>query len=512
MKRNLTRLATNALALALPIAAHAQEKPAAPAVPVPAPAAPAAVTDAKPVPSPPSAGLLNDWLRSQSQAFQPWDFGGQLRARWEHKEYFASPGRAGQVDFRKTKGDPDNTYLLLRERIHMGYNADWFSAFAEARDSSSSNDKRNPNLESDTFDLHQGFVTLGNPKQFPLLAKVGRQELLYGDERLIGPSDWNNIGRTFDAAKLHYVTKNLWVDAFTSRVVVPRDNHFNVSNEYDTFSGLYGSTSTLIPWQETQLYFLARNTENGSPNLQTGALTPLPGPRDIYTVGFRLKSLPGRLKGWDYTVEADYQFGRFATVTGTAPKAVVGRSLTQDAYAAHLDGGYTWTKTWSTPRLGFEYNYASGDSNSKDGKHGTFDTLFPSTHLFSGIMDLFSWQNMQDVGVFASMKPLPKLTVLTSYRAFWLADTADSFYQGNGTPRTGGTPGAHNGYAINPTYGSYVGSEVDLVINYAFTPYLGVQGGFGHFFVGDYVKQSLSAPGFGSADANYVYLQAKFNF
>jgi len=119
---------------------------------------------------------------------------------------------------------------------------------------------------------------------------------------------------------------------------------------------------------------------------------------------------------------------------------------------------------------------------------------------------------MTDVGVFASIKPLPKLTLSASCRGFWLAETSDSFYFGNGAPRAGGTPGAHNGYAINPTYGSYVGSEVDLVLNYAVTSYASVQGGFGHFFVGDYVKESLSAPGFGSADANYLYLQARFSF
>jgi len=30
-------------------------------------------------------------------------------------------------------------------------------------------------------------------------ATIGRQTLAYGDERLIGTSDWNNFGRTFDA-------------------------------------------------------------------------------------------------------------------------------------------------------------------------------------------------------------------------------------------------------------------------------------------------------------------------
>ena len=37
-----------------------------------------------------------------------------------------------------------------------------------------------------------------------------------------------------------------------------------------------------------------------------------------------------------------------------------------------------------------------------------------------------------------------------------------------------------------------------------------LEAGYGHFFRGDYVKQSLSA--IGSQDANWFYIQAVFNF
>jgi hypothetical protein len=467
-----------------------------------------------PSPAPPPSGptLLNGWLRDQSPVFNSWDFGGQLRAREDHRENTFTPGHPGQVDFRDQGGDPDNTYLLLRARVHAGFISSWLSVYAEGQESSSTADRRNPNLESDLFDLHQAYLTLGDPAKLPLMAKVGRQELAYGDERLIGTADWNNIGRVCDAVKVRFTAPGSWVDAFYSRPVIPRDNLFDTSNDYDNFSGVYGSTTKGLPWQETQVYFLARNTTHNSPNFETGALGPLPSPRDIYTIGFRLKSLPGKLGGWDYTVEGDYQFGRYASVTGSVPNAVVGRSREQQAYAVHLDGGYTWSKTWSSPRLGMEFNYASGDRDTRDNKHQTFDTLYPSTHLFSGAMDLFSLQNMTDVGIFATLKPLPRLTVVTSYRAFWLAETSDSFYLGNGAPRTGGAPGAHNGYAINPTYDSYIGSELDLTFNYAVTPYALLQAGVGHFFVGDYVRQSLSAPGIGFSDGNYLYLQTRFTF
>ncbi len=462
-------------------------------------------------PTPQSAGLANDWLRDQSSLFDPWDLGGQFRARLEIKNYFATPGQPGQVDFRKNGGDANNTYLLLRQRVHAGYSNDWFAVFAEGQESSSTGDKRNPNLESDLFDLHQAYLNLGNPEKFPLVGKVGRQELAYGDERLIGAFDWNNIGRVFDAVRLRYQDENFWLDAFVSRVVIPRDNEFDTSNDYDFLSGVYGSTRKLLPWQDTQIYFLARNASEGSPNFQTGALVPLASPRDIYTPGFRLKSLPGALAGWDYTLEAAYQFGRFAGVSGAAPTAVVGPSMRQEAYAAHLDGGFTWTNVSCTPRLGLEANYASGDSNPNDDKHGTFDTLFPTGHAFAGLMDFYSWQNIQDVRINLTVKLIKKLTVATSFRGVWLADTADSFYQANTVARSGGTVGGHDGYAKNPSYDNFVGTELDLLITYAVTKFATVQGGYGHFFIGDYVKQSFSG-GIGSTDADYVYLQAKLTF
>jgi len=45
---------------------------------------------------------------------------------------------------------------------------------------------------------------IGNHKEFPVSLKVGRQELSYGEERLVGAFAWNNIGRVFDAVKVRW--------------------------------------------------------------------------------------------------------------------------------------------------------------------------------------------------------------------------------------------------------------------------------------------------------------------
>lgn len=486
MKSKLTISASAVLALAMHCSLYAQSPSAAP---------PASANQ-------PSAGLVNDWLRQQSPPFSAWDLGGQFRARFEHREHFAATGVPGAVDFRETGGNSDNTYLLLREKIHLGYSpCACFSVYAEARDSTANHDDREPSPDADRLDLHQAYVILGDARQFPLTAKLGRQEMAYGDERFIGVSDWSNVERVFDAAKLRFENNDFWVDAFVSRVVLVDDHNFNEANDYDFFSGLYASTRTWVPKQETQIYFLARNVGTGSPAaIGPGLPTSLTGasPRDIYTLGLHVKSLPGQLGGWDYEADLAGQLGRFK-FSATAP------SLDHQALMARVTVGHTWTKSFGAPRVGLEYDYASGDSNSTDAKHGTFDSLFPTSHRPFGYMDFVSAQNIHSARLSAAIKPVNKLTVTADYHAFWLADNHDFFYQANLAPRTTG------GYGTKPGAGNFVGSEVDLVGTYAFKPYAIAQAGYGHFFIGNYVRNSLAGSG-GATDADFVYVQTVFNF
>ena len=437
-------------------------------------------------------------MREQSPAFTDWDIGGQGRVRFESKSGFAVPGTgANSVDFSRTT--PDDNYWLFREKVHVGWKPiTWVSLYGEARDSHSFEDDRRPEPEEDSLDLHQAWITVGDPKQFPLSAKVGRQELTYGDERLVGAFDWNNIGRVFDAAKLRYENSQLSVDAFTGRVVLANDGEFNVANDYDWLSGLYASSRTIVPKHETQLYFLARNTSPESPTATTGSpQRGGPTARDIYTAGLRFQSLPGQFGGWDYDAELAGQLGDFFS-------AAADRRIDHRAFAAHAAGGYTWRDTAFTPRAGLEYNFASGDSDPADSTHETFENLFPTNHKFYGFMDFFSWQNVHNVRLTSSAKPVKGLTVTADYHLFWLADTSDYFYSVSGLPRTTGA------YGIRPDNNSFAGSELDLVATYKLSTFGLLQGGYGHFFRGDYVRQSLAATG--SKDADWVFVQAVLNF
>ncbi|HEV8543051.1 MAG TPA: alginate export family protein [Verrucomicrobiae bacterium] len=334
-----------------------------------------------PPPPAPFSGFVNEYLRKNDPSLDPWDLGGNIRLRYEVKDGFAIPGVAGSLDFRGHGADVDNNYFLSRIRFHLGYKETWWSAYLEGRSSLADGDERwaygnNPGVpgtvkyqgngpESDNIDLQQAYFTIGNPKAFPLSLKIGRQELIYGDERLVGLSAWNNITRVFDAARLRWQSDWFTADFFTSHVVIPEDDRFNVSNAYDWFSGLY-ATSTNVPKSNLDLYFLSRNASAEAIAAEPRPQFAQPGARDIFTAGLRLKSKPSELGNWDYTLEMAGQFGNFKDLRlgPDAPR------LDQQAYMAVVQGGYTFSDFSGRPRLALEYSYGSGDSDPTDRKLG----------------------------------------------------------------------------------------------------------------------------------------------
>lgn len=447
-----------------------------------------------------SAGLLNDWLRGEADAFKPWDLGGEFRVRYETKAN-AGDGSSASVDFMKSPPAGkfnDNDYLLLREKIHVGYSpADWFTVYGSVRDAYSDGDRREPPKTSDRIDLEQAWAKLGGTKSIPFSIKVGRQEMVYGDERMVGRADWNNLGsRIFEAAVARYEASGQWIDAFVGRPILADDHNWNEPNDYDWLSGCYASSKKLLPFQESQAYVLVHTVAGQSTVQDPGVITRASTPQDTATVGLRFKSLPAKLGAWDYTFEFAGQFG----------DVKVGKArLDQEAFAIVGTGGYTWKETWGSPRLSVGYELWSGDDDPKDDRNGTFEPLFPTNHRPLGLMDLVGAKNIHDPRVGLNFKPVKPLAVWLEWHWFWLAEAADSFYNDGGTARSG------NGYGRNPQYGNFAGSEVDLDVIYTFKPWLVARAGYGHFFVGDYVSDLLAATG-GAQDADWFYAQVGFSF
>ncbi len=427
-------------------------------------------------------------------------FDVQERLRWEVRD--------NNFDFnRGVNAVTDDGWLLQRFRVGLMLKpTPWLKIYAQGQDSREFFSGRPliPGASGaegdDSFDLRQAYLEIGDYSKCPWDLKVGRQILSYGDERLVGAFDWNNFGRTFDAAKLTYKTKGFTIDAFTSTPVVITSKNFNQSDLFNgtetnrdlVFSGLY-ATFDEVPFGSVDLYSLVINEPRGNTSNVQGGLNAavttgsLRSHSDFVTLGTRIKGDPKKLNGLEFSGEFAYQVGDV-------------RGLSLNAFAASVGVGYNFELPMK-PRIYAEYNYASGDGNSADGNLGTFQNLFPTNHKFYGIMDLFAWQNLHNAMLSFKVSPAKNVTVQADFNAFWLADTNDVWYRANGLT------------AVRPLNATsrrasdYCGSEGDLVVTWNVCKNLQVQGGYSHFFTGSYLKST----GFHS-DADFGYVQATITF
>lgn len=470
------------------------------------------------LPARPFPGYANEKLRATDPYMSAWDIGVNVRSRFENKEGAGFTDAGQNWDFSANPGfDNNNSYSLLRVMPRIVYTGKRLAATLEGRSSYSFDDERfaaaapgKGLAERDgPMDVHQAFVLWGNHKEFPVSVKAGRQELFYGDHRLVGHLRWNNNARTFDTLKVRWQNPVFGVDVFTGGLVY--NDHHNLNRSHigsDTFSGAYFNWPTLATKAVVESYLLARNVNTGIADEDfSGVAAPfrLPAKQDLYTAGLRVRSKPGSYGPWDYGFELMHQFGNRATTAPAALPAAVRTAARLDhkAYGAVLQGGYTWTEHLWQPRFAVLYSYASGDENPADTKSQTFQNLFATTHLHYGYMDFNSLQNIHDLRLTYAFKPATNLSFAIEGHIQALATSADFWYNVGGVYRNAG------GYATRGT-SNRLGQEIDVAASWNPVPSTQLEIGLSRYFRGAYIKESLADNG-GSKDANYVYVQFTLN-
>ncbi len=101
--------------------------------------------------------------------------------------------------FRNT----DDSYLLTRLRLNMAIKpTSWLKFYLQGEDAhtigASQTDLLLP-LQQDTMDLRLAYVDLGDIEKKEFRVRLDRQDLAFGEERLIGPANWLNTPRSFDS-------------------------------------------------------------------------------------------------------------------------------------------------------------------------------------------------------------------------------------------------------------------------------------------------------------------------
>ncbi len=395
----------------------------------------------------------------------PWgtvlDLGGQYRMRFHNEQNHRGLGLTGR----------DDTFLLHRLRLFANWEVTpWARVYLEYRDAVSEFEQFRPrrieenrsdilNLFAEAIVWENGWGQLG--------ARVGRQEYLFGTERLVSPLDWSNTRRTFDGATLYWRGENWDIDGFWTRPVYPDARNFDNPDNSQQFFGVYCTYKNLRN-AKLELYYLNFSEDAGSP--------------DFYfnTLGLRYEA---HRAPWHMEVEAAYQFGQFGAVDHSA-----------GAYTVGL--GRDLVMLPRTPQLWVFFDWASGDSVQGNGFHH----LFPLGHYYLGFIDLFGRRNLQTVNILYKHQLAPKWRLLLWWYVFWLQRTDDVPYSVTMTPLVS-TPGGSR----------ELGQELDLIVGYRISPRMDLLVGFSYFWAGKFWATNPS-PGIFNGDAHFTYIQWITNF
>ena len=407
----------------------------------------------------------------------------------------------------------DDNFILTRLRAGAKFTfTPKFSLYGQLQDVREFDSKRtnvpfvNAAEGNNPVDLRQLYADIGDPRDDVVYARIGRQMMTYGDERLIGGFEWNNLARTFDAIKVVYnaAAAKTTVDMFAAHVVTiqgrnqgdKNDMIFDRSDPHDLFAGIYVQNSGMIKNQNTHLYLLYRDKSQNGPFYRPNTLTtgtsgvaPYDIPEKIWTLGFRAQSISiAPLAGFDYLVEAAYQWGKSRPGLTNA-QIVVPNWFDHQAYALHAEIGRSWERRKYFPRIALEYNEASGDKNPTDTNNDAFLNLFHTNHKFFGYMDTLGWKNMKQVGINFRIKPLvdldsslKKSILRLDYHWNSLKTTQDLWYRANAI-----TAVASPAAAIRAGLPSDLGREFDATWTWSPSPPYEILLGYSYFWTGKYL-------------------------
>jgi Alginate export len=326
----------------------------------------------------------------------------------------------------------------------------------------------------DTFDFRQGYLDFHHEAAQLF---VGRQELKFGDERVVGISDWTNNSRTWDGADLRIGAKDR-IDLFTTSVVTIYPTGLDKHGAGLTFHGVEGNIQSLLPKTSIQPFVLIR------------AL-----PRVISQ-----QNIPG--------TETEVTFGSYYDTTlphgfsSSGTGALQRGSYSDDsihAGAAIIRGGYVAANLPWKPHIEGEYDYATGNPHTNPFRIGTYDQQYPSNHNAFGLVDLFGFQNIKQDRLNFSLAPKGNFQLLFQAESLHVASIRDGVYAGAGSSLLKAPAGGflHDG----------IGSGFDVSAKYIYHQSFVTNIGVGHFFPG-YV---MTSTGYG-APLTLAYLQFTYRF
>jgi hypothetical protein len=368
-------------------------------------------------------------------------------------QYFYSKNE----DWGDAPEDKDG-YVLNRFLFHADFHAGTrFRAFVQLQSSNASG-RINPSpLDENPLDLHQGFIDF-NPitsDDVSLTLRVGRQELLYGSQRLVAVREGPNVRQSFDAARAILTSEKYKTELLYGYHVALYPGIFDNRHRGTKLWGAYLTRTELPVVKNMDLYYLGIQKEQATFNNASGE-------ERRHSVGTRLWS---STTNWNYDLEALYQFGE------------VGNS-TISAWTASINTSYTFNQAKFSPELGLKTEIISGDKNKNDGQLQTFNPLFPKGAYF-GLAALIGPSNLMDIHPSLSLNFTQNLSWDIDYDMFWRHSVNDGLYAVN----------VELLYPDNGSNAKWIGNQLTNALMYYPNNHLSFRYELTWFQAGDYLKE-----------------------
>ena len=385
-------------------------------------------------------------------------------------------------DNNSFKWGADDTYLLNRFRFQVDlHTRSWLRLTAQVQDARAG--LQNPPIgppNTVRWDLKLAYAEVGSPERHWFNLRVGRQ-LINFNNTIIANSEWRNQGRSYDAAVLNLNAKREHLGLFAASAVVPQAFGVSPHQEGNNIYGAYGRIDDLVRHSNLEPFFLWRVQPA---EVVEPAVSKTAGKEDEKAFGVRFKAQEHT--AFDYSGELILEGGR------VGPESI-------HAWATQAGAAYQFLNVSAKPRVFTQFDYASGnDDPAHNGRHTTFDTIYPTAHDRFGISDLFGWQNIESVRAGATLEPHRRLTLTAQGLDFWAADALDSIYNTSGSS-----------IVFNKTdHGRHVGAELDGYSWYELNRHFNLGGGVGYFGGGQFLANVTTSH---SYTTYYIALNFKDN-
>ncbi len=368
-----------------------------------------------------------------------------------------------EVDSRLTANDNNYTLFRFRPFVDVWYQ-DRIRFFAEFIYADSFFSDLNPlRIDINRSDLLNLFMDLRLAKfdDGSAYLRIGRQELIYGSQRLISTLDWANTRRTFQGIKAFYQGKDWDLDAFWVQPVIPDRNEIDSVDNNQNFFGLW-ATRKIRKGTAIDFYYLGLDNTNPTAIGFHGVR----GGQTVHTLGTRCY---GDKEQFLWDTELMVQFGTYSNQDKFAGSAVQGV-------------GYHFKDLPWTPQVWAYVDWASGEDNPRlDGTNSTFNQLFPFGHYYFGFVDQVARQNILDLYSQVAFYPNHWITGIIQFHHFTLDSSRDALYNAAGTPIRQDLTGRA---------GRNVGNELDLLLSMQLTDHSNFLVGWSKLFSGSFIEKT----------------------